>query len=59
MESKIEARILERKLDLKTLESALKVFGFKTRPYSYCDGRIREVTNEINWLEEVSKGING
>jgi hypothetical protein len=55
MKAEIETRILKRKKDLKTFETALEALNFKERSYAYIDGRLREIENEITWL----KGFKG
>ena len=47
MKSKTLARIAKRKKDLKILK----------RAYAHIDGRIREVENELDFLEELRKAV--
>lgn len=55
MKSKIIVRIAKRKKDLEILKSALEVLKVQERTYAHIDGRIREIENELDFLEELRK----
>lgn len=59
MKAIIKVRIDRRKKDLETLQIALGELAAEFRAYTHCDGRIREVSNEIEWLEGlIDRPIN-
>lgn len=51
----IEERVLKRKEDLKIFKAALKVLDIKERAYAHCDGRLREISNELIFLAGLQK----
>lgn len=57
MKSKIIVRIAKRKKDLKIFKYALEVLKVQERAYAHIDGRIREVENELDFLEELRKAV--
>lgn len=59
MKTKIEERIAKRKKDRENLKAALRVLSVgcstsEQRAYTHCEGRIREIIDEIEWLGRLT-----